>query len=252
LIVVLGLARTAAADMVPEDPYTDLPREIGPTVAPDLSIVPPTLELESELDWRWLAGVGGVLVIASWMRRRRVTGIDRETRKTQFHMRAIDPAVAQLHATAWEKGPTIVPTAIEPAMIAPRRRRFAEGTGPQTPVVTTAPTPLPVATAPIPKHAPYPLTFPAYLAPAAATSLPSIEASGLHKWTPPPRAARDPAHERDFVINFARGSQPAERLEQLRRTIVPTLPADAETRITDDAPRPSDTLVMFAVRPRQR
>jgi hypothetical protein len=244
-IVVLGCVRIAAADMVPQDPYAELaPTQIGPTT--DLTIIPPSSELESELDWRWPAGVGGFLAIALLLRRRRGTNIDRQTRKTQFQMRAIDPSVAQLHATAWEQGPTIVPTAIERAMIAPRRRRFAEGTGPQTSFVAN-----PVTTAPVPQHAPYPLTFPAYLAPAAAMSLPSPEASGLHKWTPPPRAARDPEQERDFVINFARGSQPAERLAQLRESIVPTLPADAETQVTE-APRPSDTLVMFAVRPRQR
>lgn len=234
--------------MAPEDPYADVARPLaqpnGPTA--DLTITSPRFEAEHEIDWRWLVGIGGGLLVVGLVMRRSTRRIDRETRKTQFQMRAIDPSVAQLHATAWERGPTIVPTAIEPAMIAPRRRRFAEGTGPQTPFVNTS-TPID----PMQPAAPYPLTFPAYLRSSAATSLPSIEPSGLHKWTPVPRAVRDPQPERDYVVNFARGSQPAERLEQLRQTIAPTLPADAETRITE-APRPSDTLVMFAVRPRVR
>jgi hypothetical protein len=271
LIVWLGLAGAAVAEPKPEDPYPDV---VDPKVEPKTAPTPtmakatPVSEPTEQLAWwedgewyednAWIGFVVG-LVALIWIGRRRNIAKQRravlDARRTQFQMSAIDPAVAEHHATVWERGPQIVPTAIEQAaMVSPRRRRLADGTA-QPPIVNPEPLvhprPLPATPSatprqhpaalqppptPWPAPAPYPLTFPAFPEPANVVMLAPIEPSGVSRWPATP--------EPDYVIPFARGSAPDDQLEPIRCMI---LPADAQTQIMTDR----RTLVSHGV-PRRR
>lgn len=206
----------------------------------------PELPAWAEHGWKLIAGVIGLFALAMIGRRRRAAYrrmIAMESRKTQFQMSAIDPSVADLHATVWERGPQIVPTAvIDPATVAPRRTRLAEGTA-QPPIVNPQPYVPPASDQP---PAPYPLTFPAFPEAAALVMLPA------HRWEVASAVddgptIRDPYPERDYAMQFARGSQPVERLEPIRMI----LPANAPTVIQPLPRRRSDTIPLY-VPPRMR
>ncbi len=260
LIVWLGLVGNAVAEPKPEDPYPDVDptthevktvtkatiakveAKTEPKAETPVDAAPAgeTVEWWEDAEWyednAWIGFVVG-LVAVIWIGRRRNIAKRRramlESRRTQFQMSAIDPAIAEHHATVWERGPQIVPTAIEQAaMVSPRRRRFADGTA-QPPIVNPEP-----LVHPAPPPAPYPLTFPAFPEPADVVMLAPIEPSGVGRWPATPQP--------DYAIPFARGSAPEEQLERVRCMI---LPADAPTQIVQTDLR--RTLVSHGV-PRRR
>ncbi len=237
-MVVLCLVKTAAAELVPEDPYADdpvltvkTPAVIQPAIVQPVIVQPaivitddssivaaPWIDAEPVV-WEdhvheLAGGAFGLFLLGCLVCRCRRPRTVIESRHTQFQMSAIDPARAEHHVTAWERGPTILPTAIAPAMVVPRRARLAEGTA-QPPILDPQPYVAP---------APYPLTFPAFPEAANAVMLSPIESSQVSAVQPEP----------DYAIQFARGSQPTEHLEPIRMT----LPHNAPTQIVrPPAPR---------------
>ncbi len=149
------------------------------------------------------------------------------------------------HARALSPAPAIAPDNV-------RLMRLAEGTphppcAPQPFTSLPAPNSRPLPGMPAPhlartqpqsfvlesstaaRPAAYPLTFPAFPEAAGATMLAAVEPSGLNYWGPHPTEVE----VQDDQIIFARGSQPVDQLEPVRRTL-PASPSD-ETRI---APSP--------------
>lgn len=247
-VITLSVAGIAAAEPKPEDPYPDVvsppavveaskPKPVTAAPASEPTTADDPEWWEDEAWWEDNAWIGVVigLVALIWIGRRRNIAahrrIERENRRTQFQMSAIDPTIAEQHATVWERGPTIVPTAIEAAMVSPRRRRFADGTA--QPIANPRPS-VPTALG-LQPPAPYPLTFPAFPEPAGVVMLQPIEPSNINRW-------HDPSA--DYAIPFARGSQPADQFEPMR-----ILPADAQTMIIE--PSDSTTLVSHGA-PRRR
>jgi hypothetical protein len=210
----------------------------------------PSISFWAAHGWKLMASGLGLLAIASIIRRRRRHARRRAelaSRRTQFQMSAIDPSVAEQHVAAWERGPTIVPTAIAPSMVAAPapRRRIAAGT--DQPPIEGAPDPdnVPAAgcreAAPAPAHwyqpspeppAPYPLTFPAF--PEIPHEMPHAAQTVMleqYRWEASVvQAVDDEAptargqhysyleHGQDYAIAFPRGSQNDE-LEQTRAHI---------------------------------
>ncbi len=155
------------------------------------------------------------------------------------------PPAQPYHARAFSPAPAIAPENV-------RLMRLAEGTphppfAPQPYSSLPAPRPLPGMPAPHLAHtqpqsfvlknsaalpAAYPLTFPAFPEVAGATMLAPVEPSGLNYWGPLPTEVE----VTDEQIIFARGSQPADQLEPIRRTMPRASPSD-ETRIVRPSQR---------------
>lgn len=157
-------------------------------------------------------------------------------------MSAIDPSVADNHVAAWERGPTIIPTAIAlPMVSAP-----SSPTAPAAPAqptsypmrpspmtygpygrVTAAPRPLPLphtattveynlaaaAYNPVPAPSEQPYVPPKVQYPAGAFVLPTAAVDEFSKTRPD--ANYHTYVEREYAIQLARGSQP-EELEKTR------------------------------------
>jgi len=246
----------------------------------------PSISFWAAHGWKLMAAGLGLLAITSIIRRRRRHARRRAelaSRRTQFQMSAIDPSVAEQHVTAWERGPTIVPTAIAPSMVASPapRRRIAAGT--DQPPIEAAPDPdnVPAAgcreAAPAPAHwytpspeppAPYPLTFPAF------TEIPpemphAAQTVMLERWEASVAAVVDDEapttrghgqhyshleHQEDYAIAFPRGSQNDE-LEQTRAHIARAETVRAETVLAyppePPQPRPSRMTIRSHVVPKR-
>ncbi|HEX4420080.1 MAG TPA: hypothetical protein VH165_19330 [Kofleriaceae bacterium] len=256
VVALMAAADRAAADMVPEDPYVDHRPGSAPVAAPAATVSPPhsvtaTQAVNPEVSmlemhgWE-LAASGSALLAFAWLvwrhRRNARRQADLAKRRTQFHMSAIDPSVANNHVAAWERAQRtpIAPPAGSPAQ---PPRMAVHGYGPYGQV---APRPAlmagPNATIAVPHNAaaaynPAPHdALPVAPYPSPPTGLPVLPAPRLQVGRPPYHAVRleidrmvdldrtlfdascQARVEHAHASQLARGSQP-EKLEQTRRLL---------------------------------
>jgi hypothetical protein len=251
VVALMAAADRAAAAMVPEDPYVDQrPGSAAPSPAPGRSTpshsitaaeaVDPEVSMWEMHGWE-LAASGSALLAFAWLVWRHRSNARRRAdlakRRTQFHMSAIDPSVANNHMAAWERPQRPATSPAQPprmavhgygpyGQVAPRPALMA---GPNATIAVphkaaAAYHPAPLASHDAPPVAPFP---------SPPTGLPVLPAPQL-------QAGRSPFHairleigrmddldrtlfdascqarvEHAHASQLARGSQP-EELEQTR------------------------------------